>query len=175
MVSLTTRHLYSLTFVDTYSAMIVGERGQVVRLNSVDNGNTWVASQFNLGTSSDLRSIQFFDNSNVWISGMNGVVFKSNNGGTTWATIPTGVTQNLNGVSFVSSTQGWCAGSSGTLLVTTNGGNSWQTQPRGNINVGIIDGAKSFVFLGLPLHRLNGDGTVKDFLEHVLFEEFGLR
>ncbi|MBI3195659.1 MAG: hypothetical protein HYZ34_14505 [Ignavibacteriae bacterium] len=169
------KDLNSVSFTDSYNAIIVGDRGQLVRLSSVDNGATWSKTEVTLGTSSDFRSLYYFDNSNIWASGTTGTVFKSNNGGTNWVVVPTGVTQNLNGISFSTTNKGWCVGSFGTIINTADGGSTWKTQPRGNIDVGVIDGARSFVFLGLPLHRLNGANTMKDFLEHVLFEEFGLR
>ncbi len=180
----TFRDLNGLTFVNTYNAIIVGDAGQIVKLNSVDNGSTWNVTQSTIATSSDLRSIFFLDNSNMWISGTKGAIYKSTDGGSAWTKITTGFTEfpnqpndivDINDVEFTSSTNGWCVGSVGIVLATQDGGATWSTQPRGNINVGVIDGEKSFVFLGLPLHRLNGANTVKDFLEHVLFEEFNLR
>lgn len=49
----------------------------------------------------------------------------------------------------------------------------------GSPNVGVIDDAKRFVFLGLPLHVLNGSANggqgVTAFLNKVFIEEFGLQ
>jgi hypothetical protein len=46
--------------------------------------------------------------------------------------------------------------------------------------VGVIDGIgpdgkRSFAFMGLPLHYLNGDAVaLRDLLKHIVIQDFGL-
>jgi photosystem II stability/assembly factor-like uncharacterized protein len=61
----------------------------------------------------------------VLISGNNGIIVRTTNGGSAWVTMPTGVTDQLWSLEFTSRTTGYCAGSSGRILKTTDGGNSW--------------------------------------------------
>jgi photosystem II stability/assembly factor-like uncharacterized protein len=183
---ITTRVLNSVKCVNASVAWAAGERG--VNLKTTDAGETWNV-QTALG--GDLRSIYFIDINNGWISGTGGLLYRTVDGGSTWISQPTGISQplgngqNLNSVAFMSPTQGWCAGTGGIIIYTNNGGTDWTTQPKGKINIGVVDGIgndgkRSFVFLGLPLHLLNGDkkpydndGPVNQFLEYVLFHEFG--
>lgn len=48
--------------------------------------------------------------------------------------------------------------------------------PNNNRNsfIGFASNEKNLFFIGLPLHKLNGSGTVKQLLEKVLFEDFNL-
>jgi photosystem II stability/assembly factor-like uncharacterized protein len=167
------RILNSVSYVNRSNLFVVGNNGTL--LQSIDGGSTWTSKT---GLSGDLRTIFFVDELNGWICGKYGVIYKTVDGGQTWNALPvpgSNTTQNLNSISFINSNEGWCAGTGGIILHTTDGGISWSTQPKGNINVGVIDGANSFVFIGLPLHVLNGDGTnLKMFFEHVFLREFGL-
>ncbi|TAK54574.1 MAG: hypothetical protein EPO24_13070, partial [Bacteroidetes bacterium] len=175
IVSSTTRNLYSIDFASSNKAFAVGRQGQVVKLTSTNDGGSWSATQVVSNTSNELRSVSFVNENLGWIFGNGGIILKVSTGAEdTLSAVSSGVSQNLNGSVFTNGTQGWCVGANGLLLRTDNGSATWTTQPHGVLNVGIIDGAKSFVFLSLPLHRLNGNGTVKDFLEHVLFQEFTL-
>ncbi|MBI4811754.1 MAG: hypothetical protein HY800_10005, partial [Ignavibacteriales bacterium] len=169
----------SVRFVNDSKIFVVGNSGTL--LQSTDSGITWTLRS---GLSGDLRSIYFNDELNGWICGKYGGLYKTVHGGQTWNTIPspgTNVTQNLNAVSFINPNDGWSVGTGGIIIRTTDGGVNWYTQPQGNINIGVIDGTNSFVFIGLPLHLLNGDvisfgdGTyLETFFKHVLLEEFGL-
>jgi len=175
------RLLYAaLKYVDNSRIVAVSLDGVIV--NSTDGGESW-SSQASLAAG--LRSVNFLDNMNGWVCGNlfdrndpRGVLFTTQDGGITWSPpLNTSVTQHLNSVLMTDVSKGWCVGTGGLILYTSDAGLSWSTQPKGQINVGVIDGDKSFVFLGLPLHLLNGgDATtnMKSFFEYVFLHEFGL-
>jgi photosystem II stability/assembly factor-like uncharacterized protein len=144
--------------------------GASLILHSTDAGETW--SQTSI-SNADLLSIRFTSTSAGWITGKNGAIYTTADGGTNWSRITSGVTQHLNTQLFLNENTGWAMGTGGLILRTTDGGINWITQPNGQLNVGVIDGTKSFVFLGLPLHMLNYDGdNVKRLFEHILLQEF---
>jgi photosystem II stability/assembly factor-like uncharacterized protein len=170
--------LNSVKFADASTAWAVGANGR--NLKSTDGGETWGIQPIFTGT--ELRSMYFIDNLTGWMCGTSGTIYTTVNGGLTWNGLlfpGSGVGEQLNSIAFANVSQGWCIGTGGIIIRSENAGASWFTQPKGNINVGVIDGIgvdgkRSFAFLGLPLHVLNGDGTnVKSFLEYVLFQEFG--
>ncbi|MGA2622708.1 MAG: YCF48-related protein [Bacteroidota bacterium] len=177
--------LYAGKMVDAAVGYAVGGRGTV--LKTTDSAKTW--QRFLTGRSDTLRSMYFFDENTGLVCGTGGTILKTTDGGHTWSPPNTAiVTQNLNALGFAGTQQGLAVGGSiltrkvdltlhpggGIILQTGDGGSTWQLKPRGGLYVGVIDGDKQFVFLGLPLHLLNGDGvSALNFLQHVLFTEFG--
>lgn len=183
--------LYAAKMVDAAVGYAVGSRGTI--LKTTDSAKTW--QRHSTGRPDTLRSVYFFDETNGFVCGTGGTILMTADGGQTWV-LPTGllagpiVTQNLNALGFSSAQQGLAVGGSiliqgtttgfvlhpggGIILQTGDGGSTWQLKPHGGLYVGVIDGDKQFVFLGLPLHLLNGDGvSALNFLQHVLFTEFG--
>lgn len=177
---ITTRRLNAIQFINPTTCFAVGQTGAVVK--STDGGLNWTTQT--AFTTVELRSLQFLYNTYGWTSGANGAVFQTTDGGTTWSASPGNPIaqangQVLNGIFFTSTVEGFSVGTGGIIL-RMNSGTSWSTVPRGSLNVGVVDGPgadgrRSFVFIGLPLHMLNGDGlNVDAFFRHVLFDEFGL-
>ncbi|HEV8538797.1 MAG TPA: YCF48-related protein [Bacteroidota bacterium] len=178
----TVRHLNAVRFVDNSVAYAVGAVGTVLR--STDAGNSWVV--YGGFTTNELRSLFFLDGNTGWTAGTNGMIFQTTNAGVTWLPQPSGITfttsngQPVNGIYFSNNSSGLAVCSAGIILSTADGGASWTPQPKSPLNVGVIDGVgfdgkRSFVFLGLPMHILNGDpANLKSFLEHILLQEFGL-
>jgi len=174
------QRLNAVQFLDAQTAVAVGSNHVILR--STDAGTSW--SVLSIG-GVELRGVSFSDNLNGWIAGIGGTILHSIDGGLTWTPQNSGVGQDLNAPAASNGTTCWVAGTNGVILYTTNSGtSSWVTQPPMNINIGVIDGLgpdgkRSFVFLGLPLHLLNGAGgssgigTVKSFLEYILHQEFG--
>jgi len=76
------------------------------------------------GTTADLYSVIFFDESNGWASGSGGTIIHTTDGGNTWSAQTSGITDTLNSISFVNSLTGYIAGT-GHILKTTNGGINW--------------------------------------------------
>jgi photosystem II stability/assembly factor-like uncharacterized protein len=61
----------------------------------------------------------------VYISGNNGIIIKTVNGGQNWVTSASNDTVQLWGLQFVNSNTGYAAGSYGHILKTTNAGSNW--------------------------------------------------
>lgn len=179
IATLTGQKLFSVAYASSMNLLAVGSaivNGDATIIKSIDGGDSWI--QAASGTNVELHSI-FADNTNAWACGAGGIVVRSLDGGNTWASSSTGVGQNLTGVSFSTPAQGIVVATGGVILKTSDGGSLWSLKPDGNINVGVIDGfgidgKRSFLFLGLPLHYLDGaGGTVVPFLQHVIHDEFG--
>jgi len=103
-------------------------------LYSSNNGITWSIQLSMIGAY--LRVIYMINENTGWISGNNGLVLKTTNGGTNWnqVNIPGAAGQSLTYVQFVNPSTGWVFGYSGgmNLFKTTDAGNSWQTQSYGS-------------------------------------------
>lgn len=71
----------------------------------------------------------------VLMSGNNGIIIKTTNGGMNWVTLNTnGITDQLWGLEFVNSLTGFVCGSSGRIMKTTDAGTSWFNQTAGLTN-----------------------------------------
>lgn len=170
-------------------------RFQSLILKSTDGGASWNI-QGGIPIVSP-RRICFNDPSHGWITGVQstfpqlngGWVYSTVDGGASWGPQNTGLIddvtfsrQFLNGVSFGSATEGWAVGSGGIIIHSTDGGVTWTPQPPGKLNIGVVDGTRSFVFVGLPLHlfavysptspAITDVTDVSLFLQHILLQEF---
>ena len=72
-------------------------------------------------TGNNLQSLHFIDNQTGWIVGAYGTIFKTTDGGESWALQSSSTTNFLNSIYFTNDQTGWVVGESGTLLKTTNG------------------------------------------------------
>jgi photosystem II stability/assembly factor-like uncharacterized protein len=177
---ITPKNLLSVRFVDNTLVYAVGTNLTI--LKSTDAGDTWSIIQSSPG-GGDFRSVFFSDASNGWISSINGLIYTTNDGGSTWTQHPTILTsvsgQAINDISFTDAANGIGVCTGGIIIKCTDGGLTWDTEPKLPLNVGVIDGAgtdgkRSFVFIGLPLHLLNGNvANAKAFLEKIVLDEFG--
>jgi photosystem II stability/assembly factor-like uncharacterized protein len=184
----TPAQLNSVRFSTALNVFAAGSNGTVIV--STNAGESWNAQ--GPPTGADLNSVHFIDQNHGWVCGSAGSFFRTQDGGVSWTSPPdppgSGVGQNLTGVYFTDALQGWCSATAGIIIHTVSGGAdpaaspNWVTQPPGVLNVGVIDGVgidgkRSFVFLGLPLHLLDaqnvGPSTAIPFLQHVLHDEFG--
>jgi photosystem II stability/assembly factor-like uncharacterized protein len=188
VTSLTVRKLNSVRWVDATTAIAVGANGTVMK--STDAGDSWISQTF--AGAPELRSV-YFVNTNGWICGINGDMFHTIDGGVSWIADNTAISrplnkgQTLNNVAFADAAVGLAVGTGGIILRTDNGNNSapnssWAIEPQGQINVGVIDGVgidgfRSFVFVGLPLHMMDNSSDpnidIVPFLRHVIHDEFG--
>src|SRR5690606_37408610 len=81
------------------------------------------------GKVSMLWGIDFVDDQTGWITGAQGVILKTTNGGNTWETQTTSFPSMwFADVCFLDANTGWIAGGNGRLLKTTNGGSTWTDQ-----------------------------------------------
>lgn len=77
------------------------------------------------GTTSHLQCIFFIDTLTGWISGGDGTILKSTNGGNSWFIQPSGTSQRINWVHFLNYDLGFAVGENGTFLKTVDGGDVW--------------------------------------------------
>ncbi len=82
----------------------------------------WVSQS--TGISNSLRSVSFVDSNNGIVVGLDGVILKTSNGGSTWVTESSGVTSDLYSIDLITSNIGFAAGNN-IILKTTNGGSTW--------------------------------------------------
>ncbi len=173
--------LNSVRYIDNTTLVAAASSRAIFR--STDGGDTWILQQ-NL-PAAELRSIARVDDLNAWAAGGNGYIVHTSDKGQTWVSQlgPFTNYRTLNSLASGSSDV-WAAGTGGIVLHTSDG-ISWAFQPPDDINVGIlgmpdVHGKLSFVFLGLPLHLLDGPagtggaGTIVPFLQYVIHREFGL-
>ena len=96
-----------------------GCRWPVVRV-SRDGGATWVPHW--LGQPGGLNAIAPQGDAGAIVSGDNGVLLKTTNGGLNWSLLRSGTRQDLRALSFVSAGVGYAAGENGSVLFTAHGG-----------------------------------------------------
>ncbi len=88
------------------------------------------------GTTRDLRRLVFLDSTRGWVSGAEGALLKTTNGGTTWQELESGTPNEIHELFMLNDRLGWALSWShfvdtltwyGTnILSTTNGGTSWR-------------------------------------------------
>ncbi len=83
------------------------------------------------GVSAHLDSVYFIDESIGWMTGDNGTLRKTTNGGDSWSALTSGTSVALAGVFFLDVNTGWVVGDGGTILKSTDGGVSWTPQTSG--------------------------------------------
>jgi photosystem II stability/assembly factor-like uncharacterized protein len=101
----------------------VGNNGTIIR--STNRGINWV--QQVSGTSNDLNSVIFRNDSIGYIAGNSGTILRTTNSGINWITANTGTTQNLRSVciSFLDTITVIAAGDNGTIIKSGNFGITW--------------------------------------------------
>lgn len=72
-----------------------------------------------------LTSIFFLNELEGYVSGGNGEIWKTIDGGNNWTRQTTGTTENINDVYFLDSNNGFACGDDRTFLSTTDGGTTW--------------------------------------------------
>lgn len=95
-----------------------------------DGGKSWtdVSSGY---TSMRFMDIAILNDSVIYMSGNNGIIIRSTDGGLNWTTLTTNVTEQIWGIHFTSAKIGYAVGSNGLILRTLNGGNDWEIRPSG--------------------------------------------
>jgi photosystem II stability/assembly factor-like uncharacterized protein len=123
----------AVDFVDSRTGWVVG--GNQI-LKTTDGGSTWTIQTTGADSwLTSLNSVHFVDASTGWVVGwgggvgsMNGIIYKTTDGGATWIAQTSGTTAQLWSVNFVDANNGWAAGELGHILHTTNGGADWIPQ-----------------------------------------------
>ena len=111
--------LNSVCFQSPQIAVAVGGTSVV---SIFPDGNVALGQMLGTGT---LYSIYFVDNLKGFISGSNGSIYKTTDGGGNWTLMNSGTTNVLRSIFFTSSSTGYIAGFSGTIIKTTDGGSTW--------------------------------------------------
>ena len=95
--------------------------------------------QQNSGTNKNLYAVQFTDANNGLAVGDSGTVLRTNDGGTSWTPVVTGITDNFTAMYFVDASNGWAITGiksefysefpdSSIILHSTDGGIAWTKQ-----------------------------------------------
>ena len=81
--------------------------------------------------SGSFESVHFINTYTGWVSGDQGLVKKTTDGGKKWVKQTTNTTSLLTSIYFIDELYGWAVGSAGVIITTTNGGDSWSPQISG--------------------------------------------
>jgi len=93
---------------DSESTIVKG-----VLLRSRDDGLTWEDKS---PASTDGITDIYFNQNIGWLVGLNGSIFRTDDGGETWRRVKSPTTNNLMSIFFLNSTNGWIGGEKGTIL-----------------------------------------------------------
>jgi photosystem II stability/assembly factor-like uncharacterized protein len=78
-----------------------------------------------------LHDLFFLNSQYGYISGNNGSLYRTDNGGQSWIPLNTGVTRHLYSVRSLSPQLGFAVGAQGTIIRTSSGDTIWQSLPSG--------------------------------------------
>ncbi len=153
-----TQSLQAIRFYDVNTgyttAPVYG--GSMLEIHKTTNGGASWTDQ-NAGYSGErFMGIWIVHPDTVYISGNDGHILKTMNGGQNWATLTTNTTEQLWGLQFTSSFTGYAAGSNGVIIKTTDAGATWAPQSSGipnelsyiyfrNANTGYISGGSIII------------------------------
>jgi photosystem II stability/assembly factor-like uncharacterized protein len=112
-------------------------------VKTTNGGANWSDLSSKLPASFFPRAVTAADANNVWICGAGGKIYRSADGGNTWALANVGAPNvdynaiwiKLSGGSY----RGWAVGDSGTIIRTEDGGNSWTIEAAGLTSADITD------------------------------------
>lgn len=126
-------YLYSI-YADASGRVFAGnERGRLYR--SVDAGNTWADLTTDRMTPSvRLNAVAFFNDQTGIVAGSNGVLFRTENAGLAWDSIPAGTFQEIYDFELVSNTEAYASAGAGTILHTSDAGETWTSIVSGTTN-----------------------------------------
>ena len=79
------------------------------------------------GTVPRLLGVYALDADNIWVTGVDGTILHTIDGGLNWVSVQSGITVGLGKVQFINPDTGWVA-SSHYIYRTTDGGSSWVEQ-----------------------------------------------
>jgi len=121
-----TGYLWKIRFADDTTGYAVGENGII---KTTDAGETWTILPVD---EDSLYSVSCVNKDTVYISGLHGIIKKTEDGGQIWATQATGLSETVTNIQFINDTLGYAM--LGTyiedlyILKTINTGVTWQTQ-----------------------------------------------
>jgi photosystem II stability/assembly factor-like uncharacterized protein len=115
--------LNAISVIGQDSLVAVGEYGTVIR--SFNGGQTWQVQPTVGGITEVFYAVYFVNTTTGWVSGENGRVLKTTDGGASWFNQITPIFNDLFAVQFASNLIGYVAGNGGKILKTTDGGDTW--------------------------------------------------
>ena len=119
----TINDLNSIDFLDV--VIVIGDAGIVL----INEGDSWIDNSIsNASNLYDVSVVSFssFNESLIFVSGMNGEIWKWSNGSWIDLSGATGVNSDIYGIDFVNETHGIAVGEDGLIIVTETGGLSWE-------------------------------------------------
>lgn len=129
--------LQTIKFYDAntgYTTAPVYGGGSMLEIHKTTNGGqTWTDQNAGF-TGERFMCIWIIHPDTVYISGNDGHILKTVNGGLNWINMRSDTLVQLWGLQFVNSSTGWAAGSTGTIIKTTNAGVTWTQQTSGVTN-----------------------------------------
>lgn len=129
--------LQKIRFHDPSLGLTVGSlyNGSTNNIHRTTNGGkTWTDHSSGY-TGMRFMDIFYVEDSVVFMSGNDGLILRSLDGGRNWVTLKTGTSEQLWGLWFQSRKIGFAVGSNGIILRTTNGGTVWDEIPSGVNNL----------------------------------------
>jgi len=96
---------------------VVGDSGKILRFGTDGAGYLPQRS----GTTANLLSISALDTLNILVTGQQGTLLETTDGGSSWQRIAVPVAVNLNAVYFVNRNLAWIVGDSGVVMQYRNG------------------------------------------------------
>lgn len=141
-------NISGIDFINENYGMIAGD-------NSIfytsDGCNTW--NQGNTNSTTYFTDVKIINNNRAFISGGQGTLLKSSDGGITWTFINSGTTGTLERIIFKDSLNGLIIVNGGPSLLTVNGGESWNII---NYNFGQLRDGTFFGNNNIALSGSNG-------------------
>lgn len=151
-------------FVDFNSGWVVGgidsfTRKAVIR-HTTNAGASWTTQDRGVNS---FQSVNFVNNNVGYVGGDNGVLFRTDNAGSTWKLLDSGTMESIIDISFLNLTDGLYLTRNDGLYQTTDGGASWT---RRNVladarSVEHMPSGTAYVTAGSALYRFEGGVLTK--------------
>ena len=109
------------------NGIMVGQANPSYVLTTKDAGNHW-SRQFVANNIDRFWGMAAVEPRSVWIAGVGGAIFKTHDGGSSWARQASSTKRTLYSLSAANLMSACAVGARGTILVTIDGGNTWKKQ-----------------------------------------------
>lgn len=99
-------------------------------MKSTNRGLTWVViTEFSAEVSSDSPCLWTADGNLIFVTSMQGHIFRSTDSGITWLRLGAGTTSPITVMNFSNSSIGFLSATSGYIIRTTDSGDHWVSMP----------------------------------------------
>jgi len=128
----------SVFFTDQNTGWVIGDYGTLIHTD--DGGKSW-APQECREFAADVKAsgwdrplpalygILFKDKNTGWVTGMDGIIITTTDGGKNWNKVPSGTDKPIYSI-LIKGKKGWAVGNKGTYLMSEDGGNTWLSKPK---------------------------------------------